>query len=57
MITEMTYEQLKSVYVKEGITGLRNYQFLVPIYITDTGDIFGMMILLEGFLKIHISLF
>lgn len=41
MITEMTYEQLKSVYVKEGITGLRNYQFLVPIYITDTGDIFG----------------
>ena len=41
MITEMTYENLKSVYVKEGITGLRNYQFLVPIYITDTGDIFG----------------
>ena len=41
MITEMTYENLKSVYVKEGLAGLRNYQFLVPIYITDTGDIFG----------------
>lgn len=41
MITEMSYKNLKSVYVKEGIDGLRNYQFLVPIYITDTGDIFG----------------
>lgn len=41
MISEMTYENLKEVYVNEGLKGLKNYQFLVPIYITDTGDIFG----------------
>lgn len=41
MIKEMTYSNLKKVYINEGINGLKNYQFLVPIYITDTGDIFG----------------
>ena len=40
-IKEMSYLNLKKVYDKEGLDGLRNYQFLVPIYITDTGDIFG----------------
>ena len=32
---------LKKMYMEEGILGLRNYQFLVPSYITETGDIFG----------------
>ena len=34
-------EALKKVYMEEGILGLRNYQFLTPAYITETGDIFG----------------
>ena len=41
LITEMNFNNLEEVYIKEGINGLRNYQFLAPVYITDTGDIFG----------------
>ena len=40
-ISELNYQNLERVYVNEGIQGLRNYQFLIPIYITDSGDIFG----------------
>ena len=40
-IKEATYSSLKDVYMKEGLEGLKNYQFLVPSYITDDGDIFG----------------
>lgn len=41
MLKEMSYNALKEVYLAEGLNGLRNYQFLVPAYITDSGDIFG----------------
>lgn len=34
-------EALKDMYMSEGLIGLRNYQFLTPAYITETGDIFG----------------
>lgn len=47
-IKEATYETLERVYVNEGIKGLRNYQFLVPVYITDTGDIFGQSDTVQG---------
>lgn len=47
-IKEATYETLENVYVDEGIFGLRNYQFLVPVYITDTGDIFGQSDTVHG---------
>lgn len=40
-IPEMNYHNLERVYINEGVQGLRNYQFLVPVYITDSGDIFG----------------
>lgn len=40
-IPEMNYHNLKRVYINEGVQGLRNYQFLAPVYITDSGDIFG----------------
>lgn len=36
-----TKPELEKVYKAEGIEGLENYQFLVPAYITDDGDIFG----------------
>lgn len=48
LISEMNYENLESVYVKEGFIGLKNYQFLVPVYITDTGDIFGQQDIEHG---------
>lgn len=41
LISEINFNTLKSVYLKEGINGLKNYEFLVPVYITDTGDIFN----------------
>lgn len=47
-ITEITYDNLKSIYMTEGLEGLKNYQFLVPVYITDTGDIFGQKDIVEG---------
>lgn len=47
-IPEMSFANLESVYIEEGIEGLRNYQFLVPIYITDTGDIFGQRDIVNG---------
>lgn len=40
-IDELTYESLLSVFLEEGIYGLKNYQIFVPYYITDFGDIFG----------------
>ena len=48
MISEMNYANLEKVYVEEGIVGLKNYQFLVPMYITDTGDIFGQQDIEHG---------
>lgn len=41
LIDSCTYENLKRVYMEEGILGLHNYQFLCPTYITKDGDIFG----------------
>lgn len=41
MLSRVTYDSLKKVYLKEGLEGLRNYQIMVPVYITNTGDIFG----------------
>ena len=48
MISEMNYTNLEKIYVEEGIEGLKNYQFLVPMYITDTGDIFGQQDIEHG---------
>lgn len=48
LITEMSFTTLEGVYVKEGWEGLKNYQFLTPIYITDTGDIFGQQDIEHG---------
>ena len=48
LITEMSFATLEEVYVKEGWEGLKNYQFLTPIYITDTGDIFGQQDIEHG---------
>lgn len=48
MISDTTKEDFKTVYMNEGIEGLRNYQFLVPIYITETGDVFGQDDIVDG---------
>lgn len=47
-INEMTKANLKKVYLAEGIEGLRNYQFKVACYITETGDIFGQEDIVRG---------
>lgn len=48
LINSCTYENLKKVYLTEGVEGLRNYEFLVPVYITRDGDIFGNLDIKEG---------
>lgn len=50
MISELNYKSLLKVYSEEGLDGLRNYQILVPYYITDIGDIFGVPDISQGIL-------
>lgn len=47
-ISEITKSELKKIYKKEGIEGLRNYQFKASAYITETGDIFGQDDIVHG---------
>lgn len=48
VLDEATIITLKEVYMEEGLEGLRNYEVLVPVYITDTGDIFGQQDVIQG---------
>lgn len=48
MITDSTKESFRQVYLNEGLEGFKNYQFLVPVYITETGDIFGQSDIVHG---------
>lgn len=47
-IVDSTKDNFRKVYMSEGIDGFKNYQFLVPIYITDTGDVFGQDDIVHG---------
>ena len=40
-LASMNKYALKKIIETEGINGLRGYEILLPIYITDDGDIFG----------------
>ena len=51
IIKSPTYDAIKTVYINEGIVGLKNYQFLNPAYILDTKDIFGQPDIIEGHLQ------
>lgn len=44
-------ETLKTVYMNEGISGLKNYTFLIPVYITEDGDIFGKEDVIAGHIQ------
>lgn len=48
LVDSCSYDNLKKVYMTEGLLGLHNYQFLIPVYITRTGDIFGNPDFREG---------
>lgn len=37
----MNMDKLKSIYIDQGINGLKGYELLVPTYIDDTKDLFG----------------
>lgn len=41
MITDMELNEIKKIFLLEGYKGIRGYEFLQPIYITDNGDILG----------------
>lgn len=40
-VSDVNRNTLKQVFDAEGLAGLQNYEFMTPVYITDTGDIFG----------------
>lgn len=50
-IPNASEEKLKSIYYKEGIGGFKTYQFLVPAYITEDGDIFGQKDISNGIMQ------
>lgn len=41
LLTTMDINELLDVYYNEGLDSLKGYELLVPVYITNTGDIFG----------------
>ena len=41
ILSEMKIEKMLDVYYNEGLESLKGYELLVPVYITNTGDIFG----------------
>lgn len=41
MISIMSLDELKKVFISEGIKGLRTYEFLSMSYVTPKGDLFG----------------
>ena len=47
-VSEITRNTLKEVFDAEGLAGLQNYEFMTPVYITDTGDIFGTKDIVGG---------
>lgn len=47
-IVDSSKESFEKVFMEEGIEGFKNYQFLVPIYITETGDVFGQNDIVNG---------
>lgn len=47
-VSEITRSTLKEVFDAEGLAGLQNYEFMTPVYITDTGDIFGTKDIVGG---------
>lgn len=42
LITEMELASIKAVFMREGLEGLKTYEFLKPVYIRQYDDILGM---------------
>lgn len=47
-VSDVNRNTLKQVFDAEGLAGLQNYEFMTPVYITDTGDIFGTKDIVGG---------
>lgn len=41
-LKSMDIDKLINIYFEEGINSMKNYELLVPVYITKDGDIFGV---------------
>lgn len=41
ILTELDIDKMLDIYYNEGLESLKGYELLVPVYITNTGDIFG----------------
>lgn len=42
MVTKPDMDELRELYMREGLEGLKNIEFFAPAYITENGDIFGV---------------
>ena len=42
MLGKITKNELRQIFLTEGLAGLREYESLVPIYITRSGDVLGV---------------
>lgn len=42
---------IEKIMFEEGLQGLKNYTFLLPIYITENGDIFGKDDIIDGHIQ------
>lgn len=47
-LSKMTEADLEGVFKREGLEGLKNYTFLVPVYVFDNNDIFGVFDIVDG---------
>ena len=48
VLSSMSERDLENIIKTEGIEGIRNYTFLVPVYIMDNNDIFGTNDIIDG---------
>lgn len=48
VVTRMTESELISIVEAEGLNGIKNYTFLVPVYIMENNDIFGTNDIIGG---------
>lgn len=47
-LARVSNQTIESLYRREGLEGLKNYTFLVPVYVLENNDIFGVDDIING---------
>jgi len=48
LITTMDQDKLFEIFTNEGLDGIKDYTFLVPVYIMKNNDVFGVADIIDG---------